>query len=114
MDKLLTADNLAIVVLAAWVVTLKIEHAALRKENSDNWKLVERMRQLIEMLFQSGKTTSISTNDAVPGIVEKSRRKLAREEAERTIERLERSFEPFPPMEIDDNPTVPDDRWQRG
>ena len=66
MDKLLTADNLAIVVLAAWVVTLKLEHAALRKENSDNWKLVERMRQLIDRLFHPGKAAPISIDDAGP------------------------------------------------
>ena len=43
------------------------------------------------------------------GTANKARRRIEREEAERAIERLEKSFRPFPPMDLDDNPTVPDD-----
>ena len=63
MDRLLTADNLAIVVLAAWITTLKIENIALRKENVDNWKLVERMRRLTQRLFQSSNAPAINLDD---------------------------------------------------
>ena len=42
------------------------------------------------------------------GTANKARRRIEREEAERAIERLEKSFAPFPPMDLDDNPTVPD------
>jgi hypothetical protein len=52
VDKLLAADNLCIVALAAWVITLKIEAIAMRKENSANWRLVDRMRRLTQRMYK--------------------------------------------------------------
>ena len=52
MDKLLAADNLCIVALAAWVITLKLENASMRKENGANWKLVDRMRRLTQRMYR--------------------------------------------------------------
>lgn len=52
MDKLLAADNLAIVALAAWIITLKLEAAALRKENAANWRVVARMGKFVKRMYE--------------------------------------------------------------
>ena len=47
MDKLLTIDNLAIVVLALWVVELKRTNIALTKSNETAWNKVGRMTEAL-------------------------------------------------------------------
>lgn len=55
MDKLLAADNLCIVALAVWVITLKFEIAAMRKENAAQWKVVETMGKFVRRMYNAAK-----------------------------------------------------------
>ena len=65
MDRLLSADNLAIVALAAWIVTLKLENATLRKENMANWRVVARMGRFVRKMYEHvGARTDLDSTGA--------------------------------------------------
>lgn len=43
MEELLTSENLAIVVLVAWVGTLKLDVSYYRKQHGVQWDLINKM-----------------------------------------------------------------------
>lgn len=51
MEKLLSADNLTIVVLALWVSQLLYQNYELRKENKTNWGALVKLLRLTRKMY---------------------------------------------------------------